>query len=331
MNKLLKSYLSKINFELGRNPKVEKRVDYHKFIPVPYKAVVLFQADLELAWAWRYSKNVKNPFQRTLDMARRERENIPEILKLCEQFHIPITWATVGHLFLDGCTKNDDLPHRELPRLPHFENDFWKYTGNDWYEYDPCSNFRDAPEWYCPDLIDQILQVGTKHEIGCHTFSHIDCRNEICPPELLESELNICNTLAKIKGIQLRSFVHPGFTIGNLNKLVKYGYTNYRSNDSNLLGYPIYHQEGIWELKNTMELAWRKQWSAHYHAYRYCTIVERAIKNNSVCVFWFHPSFDQHFLNEVLPEIFKYIYVNNDKILTTNTNDYIEFLNRTNQ
>jgi len=170
LNSSLKTFLQKLSFFLGRNPRIVRRDDWKKFIPAPYKSVVVISSDFELAWASRYTKSSPFPLQKAKDNARVERENLPKIIALCEQFNIPVTWLTVGHLFLQSCTKIDGISHPELPRLPHFENEWWRFEGKDWFEYDPGTDYRKDPLWYCPDLIELILQSKVKHEIGCHTF-----------------------------------------------------------------------------------------------------------------------------------------------------------------
>lgn len=328
MQRKLKSLLSKVNFFLGRTPKIEKVIDYRRFIPEPYKAVVTITADFELAWAWRYSKSVPNPLERAKKFARQERENVPQILKICEEFNIPITWATVGHLFLQGCERGSGVPHPELPRLGNFENDYWKFSGRDWFEHDPYTDYKSAPEWYCPDLIDQILNSKVKHEIGCHTFSHIDCSDAVCSKEVFDAEVELCQKLALERGVELKSFVHPGHTIGNIGNLADHGFASFQSDPGNILGYPVKHLNGLWELKRTYEFVFRIEWSVDYHIYRYKEIIERAIKNNSVCNFWFHPSCDVILLNQVIPEIFKHLHNLKDQIVIATCESYSDFLNR---
>lgn len=322
-----KSNLSKINFALGRNPKIEKIKHYRKFVPEPYEAVITITADFELAWAPRYSKDSENAFDKAINLAQRERENVYKILNLSEQYGIPLTWATVGHLFLKECKRENDVAHKEIPKVKKYKGIYWDFNGNDWFEYDPCSDYNKSPEWYAPDLIEMILNAKVKHEIGCHTFSHIDCRDEVCPPELFEAEINECKKEAAKFGLELKSFVHPGHTIGNLTKLAQLGFTSFQTDPGNILGYPVKHSNGLWELKRTYEFVWREGWSVDYHIYRYKKIIERAIKTNTVCNFWFHPSFESIFLEKILPKIFEFINKMSKEIYLTTVNNYTNFLN----
>lgn len=322
---LVKNIKSKLNFAIGRNPNIEKRPqDYRKYIPEPYKAVVTITADFELAWAWRYAKGFKDSYQAAIDKARRARQNIPKILELCDQYNIPITWATVGHLFLRECKKENGKVHPNIKRIPYFENRYLKYTSGDWFEHDPCSNWQQAPEWYAPDLIEMILRAKVQHEIGCHTFSHIDTSDEKCPKDVFVSEIAACKEAATKFGVELKSFVHPGHTIGHLRELEESGFTSFQSDPGNILGYPVKYQNNLWELKRTMEFVWRDDWSAAYHIHRYKKIINRAIKSNTVCNFWFHPSVDEHLVSRVLPEIFEYLNFFRDKLLNVTVSQYVE-------
>lgn len=324
--KKTKSFLSKVNFALGRNPSITKGKDYRKFIPKHYKAVVIISADFELAWASRYTKNSANPYQKAIENARCARKNIPIILDLCDKYNIPITWATVGHLFLEECRRENGIPHPNIKRLPFFENEYWKFDRGDWFQNDPCTNWKDAPEWYAPDLIKDILNRKIGHEIACHTFSHIDCRDGVCSSEVFKDEITECQKNAQKYGIKLESFVHPGHTIGNLNTLKKLGFTSFRTDYENKLGYPIKHKNELWELQSTVELAYRKEWSVKYHIYRYKEVVERALKHNRLCYFWFHLSTCSFFIEEVMPVLFEFVSSKRKKIWITTTKDYVNWL-----
>lgn len=327
----LKSYLSKINFILGRIPRIEKWGNSGNFIPDGYQSVVLISADFELAWAFRFSKSSKTQFEEPIEHGNRTRKNIPEILKLCEEYKVPITWATVGHLFLNNCKKTEGIPHPEILRLPYFENDFWRYDSGDWFDSDPCTNLEDDPAWYCPDLIKQILECPTEQEIGCHTFSHIDCRDEVCSDEVFKSEIEACKNVAKEFNIEYKSFVHPGHQIGNLNNLAKLGFTNFRTDYGDSLSFPKLHNNGLWELKNSTGIEFRQGWSVRYHIKRIIRIIERAKKYKKICVLWFHPSFNTLVPQQILPEIFKFLNENRDDIWITTHDNYINWLNSNRQ
>jgi len=324
---LLKTNLSKINFALNRNPQIERVKDYRSFIPEPYKAVITITADFELAWAWCYTKDNNKTLDIAILNATKERENIPVILSLCDRYEIPITWATVGHLFLKECKRENGTIHQEIPKVQKYRGPYWDFNGDDWFEYDPGTNYQQAPEWYAPDLIEMILQSKVKHEIGCHTFSHIDCREEVCQSELFEAEIIACKKEAAKLGLELKSFVHPGHTIGHLDKLSQLGFSSFQTDYGNILGYPIKHKNGLWELKRTYEFVWREGWSIDYHIYRYKKIIERAIKTHTVCNFWFHPSFNVIFLENVLPELFMTLNNFRDEIGLFSIGEYINWLN----
>ncbi len=330
MKSNIRPILSKLNFYLRHNPFIERNRDSKIYIPSGFKTVILISADFEMAWASRYSKkNKEDALKIALIKANRERININMILEICDHYQIPLTWATVGHLFLRKCKKENGIIHKEIPKVRKYYGTYWDFMGEDWFEFDPCSNYREAPEWYAPDIISQIINSKVKHEIACHTFSHIDCRDNICPPELMKAELQLCKSLASQWGIDLKSFVHPGHTIGNLDILVQEGFNNFRTDYRNVLGYPIKHENGLWEFEQTAELVYRKEWSVDYHIYRYITIIKRAIESNTVCVFWFHPSFDTVVVEKILPEVFRFLKENEDKIWVTTHGNYVEWLENT--
>lgn len=327
----LKSYVSKVSFEIGNNPVIEKKDNWQEYVPENFKAVLDISSDFELAWAYRYNKLETNPLEDSLQKARLSRINVPNILALCDQFKIPVTWATVGHLFLDSCHKNDGLPHPEIKRIGHFESPYWKFSEGDWFKDDPCSNIQEHPEWYGKDLIDAILASKVKHEIGSHTFSHIDCRDSVCPPDVFLSEIDACRKVANARGIELKSFVFPGHTFGNTNLLKKCGFTNYRVNFKNALGYPYRQEDGIWIHKSTSEFDIRPNWSIDYHIYRYKKMVDRAIKYHNNCHFWFHPSMPAEFVEKVLPPLFEHIFERRQDIFITTMGEYTDWLNNKQQ
>jgi peptidoglycan/xylan/chitin deacetylase (PgdA/CDA1 family) len=307
----VKSILTKSVFLLSKKPFVKQCELPHKNrFPNSYKGCMVISADFEMAWAWRYSKIGNDP----LKMGLRERYNVPYIIDMFEKYDFPITWAIVGHLFLDKCKKKDGRAHSDLRRIPYFENR-WNFNKGDWYDHDPSSSYKDAPAWYAPDLIQMILNSKIEHEIGCHTFSHLNCSDKDCPPEVLDDEIGMCVALAKNIDISLHSMVFPGGTNGNYAILRKYGFTNYRINDDDWdLFYPEKDKFGLWRLPSSTSLgADDFDWSLDYRLKRYRKYIDTAISKNTVFHLWFHPSLDDFSMTSVFPGILDYACEKRDR------------------
>ena len=328
----LRPVLSRLKFSLGLSPHLDRnQADPAMFIPEPYKAVCLISADFELAWAFRFSRSSSDPLKNAVERGSQTRKNVPGILRLCDEYNVPVTWATVGHLFLQSCRREDGLAHPDILRLGKFENAYWSFQGKDWFVDDPCTDYQRDPAWYCPDLIEDIISKPAGHEIGCHTFSHIDCRDSVCSREVFLSELNACAEAAEIYGLRLRSFVHPGHQLGHVADLAKLGYTSFRTDDGDTLAHPRLHKPGIWEFRNTACLDWREGWSSSYHVRRYKAIIHRAIKHRKTCVFWFHPSFSERFMDEVFAEVMEYLHLRGKEIVCLTHGAYADWLTDQNQ
>ena len=297
----LRNILSKAVFALTNKPFVNKSdVPLMKRFPGGYKGGLIISADFELGWAFRYSKRGAYPEK----MANQTRENFPYFIKMFEDYEIPITWATVGHLMLSECKKGD---HDWMHRIPYFENKHWIYNKGDWFDCDPYTNWKKAKTWYAPDLIEKILNSKVKHEIGCHTFTHIDFSDKNCPLEVAEDEIKACIEAAKKWNITLKSMVFPGGTYGNYEVLKKYGFTNYRKKMEYDLSYPELDRHGLIILPSSRGLGNNGLgWSQEYFFSLFKKYIDKAVSTYTVCHFWFHPSIDIWFLHNVFPRILKY-------------------------
>ncbi|HHZ15883.1 MAG TPA: polysaccharide deacetylase family protein [Candidatus Cloacimonetes bacterium] len=299
LNTKQRSALSKLVFSISGKPFVyAQNQAIYKGFPQQQRGGFIISADFEMAWAFRYSKRKVDP----LAMAQLERENIPELLKLFERYNIPITWATVGHLMLESCKKGD---HDWMQRLPYVD-DHWKYTSGDWFDADPYTDYKADNAWYAPDMLELILQSPVKHEIGCHTFSHIDCLDRNCPPQVLDDEIVACKNAAKAWDIELKSFVFPGGTAGNYPILNKHGFQIYRKNVDHDLAYPYPDEYGMLITPSTSAFGRIHDWSADYYIYRFKTMLDKAVKTNTVAHIWLHPSVDKWTIAEVMPEVLRY-------------------------
>lgn len=246
-------------------------------------AAVSMSADFELNWAFRCLQ----PEQRD-HLGATERQNVPYILGLLHEFSIPITWATVGHLFLSSCNGGGDHAHGDMPRPPF--NGLWH---GDWYMHDPRTDVRRDPLWYAPDLIEQVISAKTKHEIGSHSFSHIDFSQQTSNCELVRRELEECLAVMAPLGLKLRSLVYPFNNMGHSyhELLHEYGVIAVRHRDERIrLSYPERGSAGVYKIYESMNLR-----SANYYTYRDKAelFIDAAIENGSAYHLWFHPS-DPH-------------------------------------
>ncbi len=244
------------------------------------RSAVCISADFELAWA---SQAVS--LERALDEGARTRRYLPLLLETFDRFRIPVTWAAVGHLFLEQCDREGGLAHPNLPRPPPYRNRYWSYGGGDWYQNDPCTSRNASPEWYALDLLDAITAARAPHEIGCHSFSHTDFSDANCPPEVAGAELERCQREAARRGIRLRSFVFPGNFEGNFTALREAGFVAYRGSTGPELCYPV-KEHGLWNLRGSLQLFDPVvEYSVRLERY-----LDAASRTQTCCHLNFHPS-----------------------------------------
>jgi peptidoglycan/xylan/chitin deacetylase (PgdA/CDA1 family) len=266
------------------------------------QGTVVFSADFEMAWAFRYSRALAD---RAEAMGLAERKHVPRILEIFERWKIPVTWATVGHLFLRECRRGaSGRPHAEMPRPGHFENGNWSFTAGDWYDHDPCSGFRDHPAWYAGDLVDLIVMAGAGHEIACHTFSHVDFKEVNCPRELAAAELDACAALAETRALRLKSMVFPGGGRGHFGLLKERGFLCYRKPMAFHLDQPEIDPLGLVAIPSSLGLDRDPYgWTREFHIGMLRRFLKKTVKTGLVCHFWFHPSMDEWYLEGVLPDL----------------------------
>ena len=300
MPKSIRSEITKLIFTFSNKPFV-KRDDIpleKKFPGGKFKGGMIISADFELGWAWRYSKTNPNPEK----MAALARKNFPEIIRLLSEYNIPITFATVGHLFLESCKKND---HDWMARIPYF-NDHWQFTKGDWYDCDPHTHWEESKNWYAPDLIKMIQTAKVEHELATHTFTHIDFSDKNCPPKVAEDEMKACIDAMQPYGVRPESIIFPGGTYGNTKVLKKLNFKIYRKNTLVDLAYPYYDELGLIVTPTSVGFMKQHEWSEAYYIKRFKKYINKAIKTGTVAHLWFHPSLDEWTLKKVMPEVMRY-------------------------
>ncbi len=309
----LHEVLAEAQFRLQRRPTFEpvtlQRAGPFLISPFPLgrDGGLVLSADFELAWAWRMGKH--SPDART--MARQARSNFPHLLRIFDTYEVPITWATVGHLFLESCQCPGGIPHPDMPRPGPFETDKWAFQGRDWYEVDPCSDYRQAPEYYAPDLIEAILQARVSHDIGLHTFSHVPFLKSVITEEIARREIEASLEAAGRWGLRPRSWVFPGGYRDFRELLAEYGLVVYRGEKHRHaeLRNPRYEKSlRLWNLPTSYGIGPRPQWSFRYYVRRRQRYLDRAVQTRTVFHWWFHPSLDPQLIHHVMEPVLAYAH-----------------------
>jgi hypothetical protein len=260
-------------------------------------AAVSISADFELNWAFR-----SRPADQRDQLGIAERENVPYILGLLTEFSVPITWATVGHLFLPSCACDGGAAHRKMPRPPF--NARWQ---GDWYKHDPCTDLKRDPLWYAPDLIEQVMEAKVGHELGSHSFSHIDFSAETSDRELVRREMEQCLVVMTPLGLKLRSLVYPFNNMGHTyhDLLHQFGIIAVRHRDERIrLSYPERSASGVYKIYESMNLR-----SANRYHYRDKAelFIDHAVQQGASYHLWFHPSDPRSLFQKEFYEILQII------------------------
>jgi peptidoglycan/xylan/chitin deacetylase (PgdA/CDA1 family) len=262
------------------------------------QAAVTISADFELAWAFRGRSE-----QLCTLNGIRTRKNHPYLIDLFNKYSIPITWATVGHLFLSSCKRDiHGRAHPEMPR-PILNT---RFIG-DWYKHDPCTDIHQDPLWYSPDLIQDIIKSHIRHEIGTHSFSHIDFSDECSDTELVDKEITSCiSAMAPLKLVP-RSLVFPYNHMGysHLTTLFKNNIIAVRHRDNLIrLSYPQRTAEGVYKLFESMNT---RRSTIYNYVEKAKILIAEAKKQSSAYHLWFHPSDPSEVFSNEFRKIIEYI------------------------
>ena len=192
---------------------------HNKTVSKLEKGIFTISLDFELIWGTADLFGVEN-FREACELERNQ--VVDRLLELFNEFEIPATWCTVGHLFLDSCQASENTKHPEIVRPTH------SWHENDWFVQDPCGNEADDPLFYGKSLIQKIIDSPFKQEIGCHSFSHVIFGDEGCSVESARSDIAECIKVAKNFDVKLNSFAFPRNRVGHLDVLKEFGFTCYR-------------------------------------------------------------------------------------------------------
>jgi hypothetical protein len=160
----------------------------------------------------------------------------------------------------------------------------------DWYAHDPCTDVERDPLWYAPDLVRQIAAAVPAHEIGSHTFSHIDFSSETSTRELVTREMQASQTAMRPFGLEIKSLVYPFNNMGHgyLDILADHGVIAVRHRDSRVrLSYPEPTPFGVYKIYESMNL---RSPGRYRYADKAEIFLDEACERIAAYHLWFHPS-----------------------------------------
>ena len=167
---------------------------------------VVISLDAELGWGFH---DLETPPPHRVESGRR---GWSHLLELVERFDVPATWAVVGHLMLESC----DGEHSAHPA----PDGWFARERNEW---------RTRPDLrFGSDLVREILEADTDHELASHSFSHVLFGDSETTPELARAELERSQEIAAEWGHTLESFVYPRNDVGHREELASAGFRTYR-------------------------------------------------------------------------------------------------------
>lgn len=167
---------------------------------------VVLSVDAELAWGFVDRDDPPS------DRVESGREGWRTLRRLFEEYDVPATWAVVAHLLHEGC----DGRHADHPIGPGWfarERDEWA----------------DRPDLTRgPELVERLRASPVDHDIGCHTYSHVELGAPGTTRAMAAAELERSRALMDEWGVDGRSFVFPRNSVGHVDLLPDYGFDVYR-------------------------------------------------------------------------------------------------------
>ncbi|WP_440991921.1 polysaccharide deacetylase family protein [Haloarchaeobius baliensis] len=158
---------------------------------------VVLSVDAELAWGFH---DKSSPPMARIAAAR---EGWRALLDVFDEHELPATWAVVGHLFLSSC----DGSHPDIPAPPG------------WFSAERDGDLADEVLFCAPELVGDIGRADTEHDLGIHTFSHVQFGALETTAALARTEIELAVDVARQAGFDPASFVFPRNDVGHRSEL----------------------------------------------------------------------------------------------------------------
>jgi hypothetical protein len=156
-------------------------------------------------------------------------------------------------------------------------------------------------------LIEQIVASRVRHEVGTHSFSHINFQAPYSSPDVVSRELEACVNLMAPLGLTPRTLIFPRHQAeyAYLPLLADAGVTVVRHRDPSVrLSYPDRLSSGVYRIYESMNL---RMASRYDYLDKVKIFVRTAIERHAVYALWFHPSDPTEWFDPQLRSILRYM------------------------
>ncbi|MDS0281776.1 polysaccharide deacetylase family protein [Haloarcula onubensis] len=172
---------------------------------------VVISIDAELGWGFHDYPAEQRPTERIA----RSRQGWKDLAETLDEYDIPATWAVVGHLFEHDCAG----AHVGHP------------SPSGWFAHERGDEPMDEQFRFAPDLIADLVESDVDHDIGAHTYSHVEFDADYATDLLARAECDRATEAAEAAGVTMRSFVFPRNRVGHREILAESGFTCYRGTE----------------------------------------------------------------------------------------------------
>lgn len=166
--------------------------------------------DVELAWGTSDKPAVYPAMEAHWQNGR---QCFFKLAELHDRLSVPATWAMVGHIMQGPCGPD---AHVQMPKPA---------SGYDRYAVCPCADGQLHDLWHAPDFLPPLLKRPELHDIGCHTYSHLQSGQPYVTPEMAQAEIRACVAAARQAGVrEMVSIVFPLHSWGHLETVRQHGF-----------------------------------------------------------------------------------------------------------
>jgi len=169
---------------------------------------VVVSVDAELGWGFHDLPVEEQPRDR-IELSRR---GWRRLVKAFEESAVPATWAVVGHLFERTCNG----AHVGHPTPP------------DWFAHERGDDPMKESLRFAPELIELLVDGPVAHDVGSHTYSHVEFGADYATPEMAHAECQRAIEAAAASGVEMSSFVFPRNRVGHREALAEAEFSCYR-------------------------------------------------------------------------------------------------------